>query len=209
MVGESKYARHGRFLRTELSMSTPKAKEPSYEEVIADLLDSTKGPVSVNELAEKLIAVRPSQAKNPLQAMRQRLRQANGRSLVFLDADTILPLRLAFQAMPVSRQVDTPLGLQAVPTLHANLSAWFRDQEVSAKDHLLITTLDWEQGVLQLEREPFGQRDQDLLAQRNRLLANLFFDLLESAVDEDIYVHVAVPTVGIPPQPLAGDRVKG
>jgi len=63
------------------------------------------------------------------------------------------------------------------------------------KDHILVTILDWEQGVLQLEREPFGQRNQALLAGRNRLLADMFFDLLESAAQEDIYVHAAVPTV--------------
>jgi hypothetical protein len=64
-----------------------------------------------------------------------------------------------------------------------------------AKDHILVAILDWKQGILQLEREPFGQRNQALLAERNRLLAELFFELLESAAREDIYVHAAVPTV--------------
>lgn len=226
-------------------MSSSKEKPPAYEEVIADLLRSAPGPVSAKELSEKLLAARPSQAKNPLRAMRTHIRQANGRQLVFLDTDTILPIRLAFQGArfrlpldremvnkglvnigdslrsyvplhfplervrfvdsagnpiafqikPVSRQVNTPFGRQDFTTLHANLSAWFRAQKVYRKDHLLFTILDWEQGVLQLEREPFGRRNQNLLAQRNHLLADLFYDLLESAVDEDIYVHVAVPTV--------------
>lgn len=180
-----------------------------------------------------------------MRAMRQHLRQANGRVLIFQDADTILPLRLAFQGVrfrlpldqekvnkgwvnvgdslhsylpphfplervrfmdaagkpvvfqikPVSQKVNTSFGPQTITTLYASPSAWFRAQKVYAKDHLLFTILDWEQGILQLEREPFGQRDQALLAQRNRLLADLFFDLLEHAVEEDIYVRVAVPTV--------------
>jgi hypothetical protein len=226
-------------------MSPSKEKPPAYEEIIADLLRSTTGPISARELIEKLLAARPSQAKNPLQAMRQHLRRANGRSLVFLDTDTILPLRLAFQGArfrlpldrkmvdkglvnigdslpsylplhfplervrfvdsagkmiayqvkPGSQPVNTPFGRQEIAILYAILGAWFRAQKVYAKDHLLITILDWEQGVLQLEREPFGQRDPNLLAQRNRLLADLFFELLESQMDEDIYVHVAVPTV--------------
>ena len=226
-------------------MSSSKETIPTYEEVLADLMRYTTGSVSTKELAGKLLAARPSQARNPLQAMRQHLRQANGRQLVFLDSDLILPLRLAFQgvrfrlpldretvnkgllnigdSLPsylplhfpleqlrfvdsagkpipfqlkrVYRQVNTPFGRQDISTLYANLGAWFRAQKVYAKDHLLITILDWEQGVQRLEREPFGQIDHDLLAQRNRLLANLFYDLLESAVDEDIYVHVAVPTV--------------
>ena len=226
-------------------MSSFTEKPPSYEEIIAGLLRSTPGPLSAKKLAEKLLAARPSQAKNPLRAMRTHIRQANGRQLIFLDSDTILPIRLAFQrarfrlplgpemvnkglvnigdSLPsylplhfpleqvrfvdsdgkpiayqgkhVSQRVDTPFGRQEISTFYAHLSAWFRAQRVYAKDHLLITILDWEQGVLQLGREPFGQRNQDLLAQRNRLLADLFFELLDSAVDEAIYVHVAVPTV--------------
>lgn len=226
-------------------MSSFTEKPPSYEEIMAGLLRSTPGPLSVKRLAEKLLAARPSQAKNPLRAMRTHIRQANGRQLVFLDTDTILPVRLAFQgarlrlpldremaskgmvdigdSLPsylplhfplervrfvdsagkpiafqvkrVSQRVNTPFGRQDITTLYASLSSWFRAQKVYAKDHLLITILDWEGGVLQLEREPFGQRNRDLLAQRNRLLADMFFDLLESAVDEDIYVRVAVPSV--------------
>jgi hypothetical protein len=226
-------------------MNRSNEKTPTYEEIIAELMRSTPGPISAREVAEKLLAARPSQAKNPLRAMRQHLRQSNGRSLVFLDADTILPLRLVFQgarfrlpldramvnkgmvnignSLPsylprqfpleqvrfvetdgkpipyqiksVSKQVDTLFGQRALTTLYANLSAWFRAQKVYAKDHLLVTIRDWEQGVLQLEREPFGKRDPNRLAQRNRLLADLFFEILENAVDEDIYVHVAVPTV--------------
>ena len=90
-------------------MTSSKEKAPSYEEIITDLLRSTPGPISARELAEKLLAARPSQAKNPLQAMRQHIRQANGRLLVFLDADTILPLRLAFQGarfrLPLDREM--------------------------------------------------------------------------------------------------------
>jgi hypothetical protein len=226
-------------------MSPSKEKPPAYEEIIADLLRSIPGPIPAKELAEKLLSARSSQAKNPLRAMRQHLRQANGRSLVFLDADTILPLRLAFQGarfrLPLDRemvnkglvnigdslasylplhfppervrfvdttgrpiafqvervlqQVNTIFGPQEIASFYANLGAWFRAQKVYAKDHILFTILDWEQGVFQIEREPFGKCDQDLLAQRNRLLADMFFNLLESAVDEDIYVHAAVPTV--------------
>ena len=226
-------------------MSLSKEKPPTYAEIIAGIMRSTQGPMSVRAVAEKMLVTLPSQSKNPLQAMRQHIRQANGKSMVFLDADTVLPLHLAFQGVrfrlpldremvnrglvnigdslptylpqnlplvqvrfvdatgkpvafqvkPVSKQVNTPFGPRTITTLFAQLSAWFRAQKVYAKDHLLFMILDWEQGVFQIEREPFGQRDQELLAQRNRLLADMFFELLESAVDESIYISVAVPTI--------------
>jgi hypothetical protein len=43
------------------------------------------------------------------------------------------------------------------------------------KEHLLVTILDWKKGILQLEREPFGQRNEVLLAERNHLLAEIIF----------------------------------
>src|SRR6266498_2758094 len=78
-------------------MSPSKAQFPTYAAIIADRLRSATGPVPVADLGEQMLAAHPSPAKNPRQAMRQHLRQAVGRSLVFLDPDTILPMRLACQ----------------------------------------------------------------------------------------------------------------
>ena len=46
-----------------------------------------------------------------------------------------------------------------------------------------------------MERKLFGQRNQALKVDRNRLLVDMFFDLLEGGAGEDVYVHAAVPTV--------------
>ena len=196
------------------------------------------------ELAERLLAARPSQAKNFLQAARSHIRAAVGRYLVFLDGDRVLPLRLAFEgarfrlaldrkafkrgllrtdeALPsylpvsfplerarfvdsagkpiafqvkvVSRQVDTFLGPSTVTTRYADLSDWFAAQKVYVKDHLLFTVLDWQEGLFQLEREPSGRRCQASLAERNRLLADLLYEQLESAPEERILQYIAVPT---------------
>lgn len=226
-------------------MSPSKALLPSYASIIAELLRSATGPVPVAGLAEQMLAARPSQSKNVRQAMRQHLRGAEGLHLVFLDSDTVLPLRLAFQGarfrlpldpdsvtngllrigetlpsylpqgfpldkvrfvdaagQPIpfriqkrSETLETLFGRTTAEILCADLNAWFRAENVNAQDHLLFTLVDWEQGVIQLEREPFSQ---DLLAQRaarNRLLADLFYGLLESAVTEAVYVREAVPTV--------------
>ncbi len=225
-------------------MPKPQEKALTYEMVIAEIMRSTPGPLPAQELAVQMPLVLPSTARNPQQAMRQHIRQANGKQLVFLDADTVLPLRLAYQGArfriglergsfdkgllpldkilsylpksdPLDRlqlldasgngipfeikrfkhKVQSLFGPLVETNAFANLSAWYRAQKMYAKDHILVTILDWEQGILQLEREPFGQRNQTLITERNRLLADLFFALLERADREQVYIHAAVPTV--------------
>ncbi len=224
----------------------PKSEEKAltYEMVIDEIMRSAPGSLPVQELAAKMLLALPSSARNPQQAMRQHIRQADGNQLVFLDADTVLPLRLAYRGarfrfilerdsfdkgllpldnlsyyLPQGYQMDRlqlvdasgkPITFQIKRTTHkvkspfghlddtrsfANLNAWYRAQKMYLKDHILVTILDWEQGVLQLEREPFGQRNQARLAERNRLLADLLFGLLEGADREELYIHRAIPTV--------------
>ena len=76
-------------------------KEPAltYEMVITDLMQHADGPVPAQELAAQMQSLLPSTARNPQQAMRQHIRQANGRQLIFWDSDTVLPIRLAFQGV--------------------------------------------------------------------------------------------------------------
>ena len=75
------------------------------------------------------------------------------------------------------------------------LKEWFRSQRIYHKDHILVTIKNWERGVLQLERERFGEQHAELLAERNRYFANAFYQLLELATYEDIYLHEALPTI--------------
>ena len=74
------------------------------------------------------------------------------------------------------------------------LRDWFRNQRVYFKDHILVTVIDWERGVFLLERDRYGAQQPDLLAQRNRLFADILFDLLEAARNEQIFIHEALPT---------------
>ena len=87
-------------------MPRPQDLLPKYEEVMMRVLDPLSGPISIKEFSEKVLALRPSQAKNPLQAIRNQLRQENGRLFVFLDAETLLPLRLAMQGVRFRIQLD-------------------------------------------------------------------------------------------------------
>jgi hypothetical protein len=75
------------------------------------------------------------------------------------------------------------------------LREWFRSQKIYFKDHIFVTVEDWEQGIFRLERKRFGDQHPDLLTERNRLIADMLYEMLESARDEEIYAHIAVPTV--------------
>ena len=218
---------------------------PTYEEIIASTLALAQGPLPVNEIAGRMLELHPSQAKKPYQAMLKYIRQANGRLLVYLDPDTVLPMRLAyqgarfrqpldretvnkgtvnisesllsylplnfpiekvrfidqdgspisFQVKAVSQKTKTIFGEDVLTSQHANLSAWFRSRHVYQRDHLLFTILDWENGIFRLEHERVQQRDGKLLEQRNQLLVDLFFNLLEIETYEEVSIRQAVPTV--------------
>jgi hypothetical protein len=225
-------------------MSSSKDKPPTYDEVIAELLRTATGPVPAAALTNRMLAARPSSAKNPVQAMRQYLSEAAGRLLVFVDPDTVLPLHLAyrgarfrlpldrdsvkrgrvsigdsvyrylpwnfpperlrfvdtagqpitFRVQRISEKIETPLGQTDAELWFADLGDWLRAEKVNARDHLLVTIVDWEHGVFQLDREPFSKHDPAQRAARNRLLADIFYNLLENAKYEQIFAHQAVPS---------------
>jgi len=80
-------------------MPKPTEKSLTYEMVITEIIRSVTSPLLAQDLAAQMLSAMPSSARNPQQAMRQHIRQANGKQLVFLDADTVLPLRLAYQGV--------------------------------------------------------------------------------------------------------------
>ncbi len=225
-------------------MPITEPKPPSYSDIIAALVRRLQGPIALDVLVEQILQLHPSQARNPRQAVRQHIREAQGEHLVLLDPKTILPLHLAFQGarfrlrldrdivstglleiehnlrsyLPrnfplqrlrfvektgqlipfeikgVTRQEESIWGTSNYTQQHIKIGQWSRPQKMYAKDHLLVTILGWESGVFQLEREPASARKQTLLRQRNQDLANILWNLLETASNEVIYTHIAVPT---------------
>lgn len=225
-------------------MSINEPKPPSYSEIIASLLRPLQEPITMDTLVEQILQLRPSQARNPRQAVLQHIREAQGVSLVRLDPKTVLPLHLAFQGVrfrlrldrnivstglldietnlgsylprrfpleniklvdalerpipfeikQVNRKVETFFGAWDHAQKHIKIGQWFRAQKMYPKDHLLVTLLDWEDGVFKIEREPASARNQTLLRQRNQLLANILWNMLEAATDEALYTRIAVPT---------------
>jgi hypothetical protein len=226
-------------------MSSSKTLPPSYNQIIAALMRSANGPVPAAAIIDQLLAAHPSQAKNPRTAARNHLRQAVGRELVFLDTDTLLPLRLALQGarfrLPLERdsvktglvaiedslagylpprfameklrlvdaagqpipfqtktrteKVQTPFGPTTLETRQTDLSAWFQAQRIDRQDHLVLSIINWEQGIVQLECEPYSRLDQKQRGARNQMLADLFYEQLESAANEMLVATEAVPTI--------------
>jgi len=93
----------------------------------------------------------------------------------------------------VSQKVNSPLGTYEHTIWFANLSDWLRPQHVTRHDDLLVTVLDWYNGLVRLEVESHKKRDATLIKARDRLLADLLYALLENAADERISVHAAIP----------------
>ncbi len=94
----------------------------------------------------------------------------------------------------ISQKVKGLLGTYEQTIWFADLSDWLRPQHVTRHDDLLVTVLDWHNGLLRLEIEPQKKRDATLIKARDRLLADLLYALLENTADERISVHEAITT---------------
>lgn len=225
-------------------MPRPKDIAPTYDQVIEKILREVSGPMSVLELAQKISAACPSTAKDPIKAAKEKIREAAGRQLVYLDSNTILPLQIAWQGvrfrMDLSREevnkgffdvgialssylpngfnlanlrlVDTEgqsikfkvnavkkkvkgfFGTSEEIFYYCHISDWLRAHKFDPKDYLLFTILDRENGVLKIEHELYKQIDAELLESRNRLLADILYELLENSSHERIFLSKALPT---------------
>lgn len=109
----------------------------------------------------------------------------------FVDArEQVIPV--LFQS--IKRKLNSLWGLFDQAGLLADLSVWLRPQKVSRHDDLLVTVLDWQAGRLQLEVESHRKRNAALIEERDRLLADLIYDILDSAYREEIVIWDAIPT---------------
>jgi len=97
--------------------SAKKATEPSFDDIVEALVAEMTGPLPLSELVRRVLERKPSKAKNPSNAMAGRLRQRYGRvSYVFLDRDTVTPIRLAMQGVRFRVTLDREMaGACAVP----------------------------------------------------------------------------------------------
>ncbi len=119
-------------------------------------------------------------------------REFNWENMRFLDAQG-QPISVQFQQVP--RTIT--FGAEQIEHLDPVivLREWFRSQKMCMNDHLIVTIEDWEQGIFRLEREPFSDQHPELIAERDQILANLLYELLEAEKFKYLWVHVAVPTL--------------
>ncbi len=217
----------------------------SLSQAVAQTLAGVDGPLTVEDFYQRVLAIRPSKSKNPRASLRNHLRrEETGRTLVFLDDQTILPLRIAMRGVrfriPLSRQelkigvlliepgfthflrqglspqavqllgpggealpvnvvtvqqrIRSPFGDYTQDLAAFELGTWFRSCKARPNDSLLVTIEDWEAGRFRLEYEPAGRRRPDEVARQNQELADILFAMLESARDERLFTHIAIPT---------------
>jgi len=218
---------------------------PTYEDTVEEILSAAGGPLMVDKLVDEVLARKATASKNPRQLVRSKLREFAGHSLVFIDADHVLAVPLAykgarfrirldhesinqgvisaenfkfflprslemgkiqlvdragailpFQVKTTSRETkDLFFGIYTIEMTWIVLKEWFRRQKMYHKDHLLVTVEDWERGVFRLEREAFGQQHPEQIAERDAFVANMFFNILESARHEYVFLSDAIPTL--------------
>lgn len=216
-----------------------KKKSFSVAKAIKQALAEVNGPIKQNDLIEKVLEIYPSAAKKPDARIRSHLRMEEaGLSIVFLDEETIIPLRvgapgvrfrISLSRWQVNRGVlpvfppfqgwisntgerptldlmdeqRNPLPVDIVSIKYHisgfnedfevdafELSRWFRKHNVRRNDSLLVTVESWEPRALSLECEPEKKRriHREEIEDKNQKLADIFFDMLETATAEQIYI---------------------
>lgn len=86
-------------------MSEPKpiTLREAVEQVVAQL----DGPIALDEVVHRVLAIKPSKAKNPEAAVRNHLRwEEAGKTLALLDRQTVAPLRVAMQGVRFRIPID-------------------------------------------------------------------------------------------------------
>jgi len=76
----------------------------AVEQVVAQL----NAPITLQEFAQRVLTIRPSQAKRPLATIHDHLRWHTGTTIVFLDRQTIVPLPLALQGVRFRLRLTRP-----------------------------------------------------------------------------------------------------
>ena len=114
------------------------SKPITLAQAVEQIIDHLDGPISLDALTQRVLEIRPSKAKDPKGNIRTHLRwDQEGKTLVFLDRATIMPLRLAMRGVrfrvPISPQAAGRGALPIQPFFDH-----FLRRGLSAKDATLI-----------------------------------------------------------------------
>jgi hypothetical protein len=118
----------------------------------------------------------------------------NGFSLTNLRLVDTDGQAIKFKVNVVNKKVKGIFGTSEQTFYYCHIPEWLRTHKFVPKDHLLFTILDRENGVLKMEHEPYKQINAKLLESRNRLLADILYELLENSSRERVFLSEALPT---------------
>ncbi len=75
-------------------------KPVTVREAVAQVVAQLDGPIVRDEFVARVLTIRPSKARNPAASINNHLRwEERGKTLVYLDPQTIIPLRAAMQGV--------------------------------------------------------------------------------------------------------------
>ncbi|HIP69792.1 MAG TPA: hypothetical protein EYH05_00170 [Anaerolineae bacterium] len=117
----------------------PQKFKISKDEAIAQMVAQLEGPITLAEFVRRVLVIWPSQAKKPETAVRQTIRDYHaGKTVIFLDDDTLLPTSLALAGVtlrvPLARS-EVKNGLFHIyPALEFFLARDFPLDEVQLVD---------------------------------------------------------------------------
>jgi hypothetical protein len=100
-----------------------------------------------------------------------------------------LPVRV----VDVKQSVSGVFGHHVFEVAAFDLGGWFRANRIRRNDSVLVTVEDWQNGLFRLEHEPAKRRRREEIEAKNRELADIFFDMLEAARNEQLHAPQAVP----------------
>jgi hypothetical protein len=111
----------------------PIALSQAVEQVLAQL----NAPITTDEFAQRVLAIRPSTAKKPSSALRDHLRCHIGIDVVFLDRQTIVPLRLAMPGVRFRLRLTRPEIERGVLLAQSAFEPFLR-RNIALKDAQLV-----------------------------------------------------------------------
>ncbi len=80
-------------------MPSKQPKPPTVADIIQDALRDVTEPMPVSELIDRVLQRYVSKAKNPRSAVRAKIAEESGRSLVFVDREHVLPIGVALRGV--------------------------------------------------------------------------------------------------------------
>ena len=126
---------------------TFKPNGPTLDDVTESIMADAAGPMPLSDLVQQILARKPSRAKDPVKAVMAHLRDPYGRdkTFVFMDRETVLPLRLALEGARFRITLDRQMASQGALPLHPYFVPFLRGVQVAAPPEVM-PTFETEQG---------------------------------------------------------------